>query len=122
MEVQFEGMNELMSQLQEMEFNSKNAEEDALIAGAKVVQKGAQSLVRVRTGNLKDHIEISEVENGEIEVFVDNQGKAYYGYMLEFGTSKMRAIPFMGPSFMRNQLKIEKEMANSLRKSLGLMP
>lgn len=107
--------------MQQMEHNVEKDKEKALEAGAKVMQEGAQSLVRVRTGNLKDHIEISDVENGEIEIYVDNQGRAYYGYMIEFGTSKMQAIPFMGPAFMQKQLQIEQAMANSLRQSLGLL-
>lgn len=118
--MQLEGLQELTRHMQRMERNVKNDEEKALEAGAKVMQAGAQDLVRYRTGNLHDHIEISEVENGQIEIYVDNQGKAYYGQMVELGTSKMQAIPFMGPAFMRDQLKIEQAMANSLRQSLGL--
>ncbi|WP_277679547.1 HK97-gp10 family putative phage morphogenesis protein [Gracilibacillus dipsosauri] len=121
MEVKFEGMPELLKQLQSMENGVGKAKEKALIAGAEVVQKAAQNEVRVRTGTLKENIEKSEVENDQIEVYVDNQGRAYYGHMLEFGTSKMQAIPFMGPSFMRNQLKIEQAMTNSIRESLGLL-
>ncbi|SFL38883.1 phage protein, HK97 gp10 family [Gracilibacillus orientalis] len=119
MEMQLEGLQELNRQMQQMERNVEKDKGKALTAGAKVMQKGAQSLVKVKTGNLKEHIEISEIENGEIEVYVDNQGIAYYGYMLEIGTSRMPAQPFMGPAFMQKKLLIEQAMANSLRQSLG---
>ena len=125
MDIQFEGMEELTSQLQSMADGSKKAEEEALLAGAEVAQKGVEEKAPVRAvngGTLKANIEISDVENGEIEVFVDNQGVAYYGYMQEMGTSKMPARPFMGPAFMRDKLKIEQAMASSLCKSMRLMP
>lgn len=121
MRFEFEGMNELLQTFEQMETGAKNGKEKALQEGAKVMQKSAQSLARRRTGNLVAHIEISEVQNDEIDVYVDNQGKAYYGHMLEFGTSKMPAYPFMGPAFLRDKHNIELAMANEMRKQLGLM-
>ncbi len=115
------GLDELVNELQRTQSHMKQAEDAALKAGAKVMQEGAQAVVRVRKGILKEHIQVSDVEQGKIEIYVDNQGRAFYGYFIEFGTSKMRAMPFMGPSFMRNRLKIEQAMADSLRQSLGLV-
>ncbi|OEH52996.1 hypothetical protein AQ616_18310 [Oceanobacillus sp. E9] len=118
MDMQFQGLDELMRELDGMERDTEKSKKDALEAGGKVMQKSAKDIVRVRTGNLKGHIELSDVENDQIEVYVDNQGKAYYGYMLEVGTSKMSAQPFMGPAFNQNRIRIEQAMANSIRDSL----
>lgn len=123
MDVKFEGMEELMNQLQQMGDQSKQAENEVLEAGAVVMQKATEEAAPVRAvngGTLKANIEISDVKNGEINVFVDNQGIAYYGYMQEIGTSKMPARPFMGPAFMRNRFNIEQAMAKKLRQRMGL--
>ncbi|HLR91835.1 MAG TPA: HK97-gp10 family putative phage morphogenesis protein [Atopostipes sp.] len=121
MDLEIEGLDELTQQLEKMGYDVKQNEEKALVAGAEVMQKATKGQVRVRTGNLKDHIEISDVENGEVYVYVDQQGQAYYGFFLEMGTSKMRAQPFMGPAFNRSKGQIERAMADSLRQVLGLM-
>ena len=84
MDMQFQGLDELMHELDGMERDTEKSKKDALEAGGKVMQKSAKDIVRVRTGNLKGHIELSDVENDQIEVYVDNQGKAYYGYMLSW--------------------------------------
>lgn len=120
MKFEFDGMDALTQRLQKMEHDSKGAENEALQEAAKVMQQATESGAPVRTGNLKGRIQISDVENGEIQVYVDQQGKAYYGYFLEYGTSKMRAQPFMGPAFMKSKLKMQQAMADSLKKALGL--
>ncbi|MCT1575698.1 HK97 gp10 family phage protein [Oceanobacillus kimchii] len=121
MEMQFQGLDELMLELEGMERDTEKSKKDALEAGGKVMQTAAKSIAPVRAvggGTLKANIEISDIENDQIEVFVDNQGKAYYGYMLEVGTSKMPAQPFMGPAFNQSRIRIEQAMANSIRNSL----
>src|SRR5690625_2786742 len=118
MEFEFQGLDELMLELEKAERDTEESKKEALEAGGKVMQTAAKNLVRVRSGNLKDHIELSDVENDKIEVYVDNQGKAYYGYMLEFGTSKMSAIPYMGPAFNASTGEMQQAMAISIRESL----
>lgn len=113
-----EGLETLLSDLTRVERDIKSVKDDAVKEGGKVMQDETKRLARKRTGNLIEHIELSEVENGEIHVYVDNQGKAYYGHMLEFGTSKMSAKPYMGPAFNRSRLKINQAMANKLRQYL----
>lgn len=120
MELEFEGIDELIHEIESIGKSAESAADEALLKGAEYLKEQVQSVVRVLTGNLKAHIEISEIKNGEIEVYVDNQGKAYYGYMLEFGTSKMRAQPFMFPAFQRSVSGINLILANTLRLKLGL--
>lgn len=115
MEFEFEGLEELANSLEQTANNVKESKDEALIAGAKIMQRATQDRARVLTGNLKAHVEISDIENGEILVYVDQQGKAYYGYMHEVGTSKMRARPFMGPAFNSSRFKIERAIADKIR-------
>ena len=84
------------------------------------MKEATQERAPFRTGNLKSHVEISDVANDEVEVYVDQQGKAYYGYFHEVGTSKMRARPFMGPAFNASKMKIERAMADKIRQRLTL--
>lgn len=121
MDIQFDGMDELMQQIERMGSDVNHAKNEALTKGAEHLREKVQSVVRVMTGNLKANIEISEIKDGEIEVFVDNQGDAYYGHMLEFGTSRMRAYPFMYPAFQRSTTSINRIMANTLRLKMGLV-
>ncbi|WP_440894971.1 HK97-gp10 family putative phage morphogenesis protein [Amphibacillus sp. Q70] len=118
MDFEFEGIDDLINRLEETGRNVDQTKEEALLEGAKVMQKATQDSARVLTGNLKANVEISDIENGEIEVFVDQQGIAYYGYILEVGSSRMRAKPFMGPAFNASTNKIEQAIADTIRQRL----
>lgn len=118
MKFEMHGLLELMVQLERTSTGLEDGKKEALEAGGKVLQGEAKKTVRKRTGNLKEHIELSEVEDDDIFVYVDNQGKAYYGHMLEFGTSKMPAKPFMAPSLNKSKMKINQAMAEKLRNRL----
>lgn len=118
MEFEFGGLDELANKLEQTAKNVKKGKEEALLAGAKVMQEATKKLAPVKTGKLETRVEISDVENGEIQVYVDQQGKAYYGYFHEIGTSKMRAQPFMGPAFNQSISKIQNAMADKMRQEL----
>ncbi|MGM8213568.1 HK97-gp10 family putative phage morphogenesis protein [Virgibacillus sp. W0430] len=118
MKFDFEGMDELVTRLSNMEQGVETAKNEALLEGAKVMQKATKERAPKMTRNLEMNIEISDVEGDEVEVYVDQQGHAYYGYMLEYGTVKMRAQPFMGPAFNQNITKIQNAMAYKIRQRL----
>lgn len=120
MKVEFENIDELIQALEHVGQAGESFKKEALETAGKELQQEARRIVRKRTRNLERHIMLSNVENDEIEVYVDNQGPAYYGHMLEFGTSKMQAYPFMAPAFTRKQWKIEKIISDTLRKRLEM--
>lgn len=120
MKYEMKGLTELMNQLTLIEHGLGPVKEAALKDGGKIMQKEAERIARKRTGNLRENIELSGVEDNSIYVYVDNQGKAYYGHMLEFGTSKMSARPFMGPAFNRSKLQVNQAMANKIRQFMRL--
>lgn len=118
MKIEFDGLEELANKLENTANNVEKGKDEALLAGAKVMQEATKKLAPVRAvggGNLKDHVNISDVEDGEIQVYVDQQGKAYYGYFHEIGTSKMRARPFMGPAFNTSKHQIERAIADKIK-------
>lgn len=118
MKFEFEGMDQLIQELENTGREVSVVKDEAVAEGAKIMQKATQERAPYRRGILKTKIEISDIKNGEAEVYVDQQGEAYYGYFHEVGTSKMRARPFMGPAFNDSKMKIERAIADKLRQRL----
>jgi HK97 gp10 family phage protein len=115
---------------------------------ASKVAKDAQARVPVDTGTLKDNIIASRVPkkrraNGEeaVEVTVrykakgykdtarnrklgrvggtyQNYGPLFYAKFLEFGTSKMRARPFLTAAFEANKGSMPDQFASELRRAI----
>lgn len=118
MEIKFDGLDQLVRELENTERDVEKSKQEALEAGGKLLQQRTKEKAPHKTGVLEGEIQLSDVADGQIDVYVDNQGRAYYGSMHEFGTSKMRARPFMGPTFNQSISAIENEMAISIKKSL----
>ena len=77
----------------------------------------AQSLTPVLTGNLKKSI-VSEVMAGDKGVYIGVTQDAPYGVMVEKGTSKQHAQPFLEPGAINSIPKII-NVAEKLYKKLG---
>ena len=84
----------------------KNVMTGAVRAGAKVVGDEVKQNVPIDSGNLKKSIGIVKrrTKNKSIIMFsvTPRKGGKYdgwYGKFLEFGTSKMNAVPFMRPAY-----------------------
>lgn len=87
---------------------AKKALRKGLRAGAKIIQAEAKVRVPKVTGALRKSIRVraARKRRGTVGVTVttgqkDNAfvGDTYYGGMVEFGTSRMTARPFMQPAF-----------------------
>lgn len=118
---QLNGMSQLLRQIEQMErILNGDVKEKALIEGAKILQENAKEIVRQTTGKLRNNIIISDVKNEEIHVGPDQQGTAFYGHFLEYGTSKMEPIPFLGPAFENNKDAVQEKMAETIKRELGL--
>ncbi|MEH7249164.1 HK97-gp10 family putative phage morphogenesis protein [Neobacillus niacini] len=121
MTVNFQGMSTLLNYLEDMGKRvDYQVRKKALVAGAEVLKEKAKESVPVRTGKLQANIIISDVQGEEIHVGPDQQGTAFYGHFLEFGTSKMDAQPFLGPALENNKDELEAKMAEVIKRELGL--
>ena len=120
MDFKMDGLDELMREIENIGKDMQNHKDEAVLEAGRFFQKEVKKMVPVRTGNLRDHIEVSDVENGMVDVFVDQQGKAYYGVMVEEGTSTMRAQPYMYPTYQRAKGKIRAKLMDTLRMRLML--
>ncbi len=142
-DVTFEGMDELLKKLQELGTKASRLENQALQAGAKVVQKNiSQRAPRSsqprqpkesapsqtwRTGqHAADHIRLSRVKNKDgiktVEVGVQKGDNSHYFYLKfkEWGTSKMQAEPFMEPAAEESRSDVIEAMKDVLKAGLGL--
>jgi len=101
------GVDKIVRKLKSVEPSiQQKALRKATRAGAKVIQAEAKALVPVDTGALKDAIKVKagKRKKGRISTLVqvgqgDFKGDTFYGGMIEFGTSKMPARPFMTPAY-----------------------
>lgn len=74
----------------------------ALQKGGEIFADEARDLAPVRTGNLRSHIEVSELvkdEKGHDAVLIGPTNEAFYGIFDEFGTEDTPAEPFMRPAY-----------------------
>lgn len=119
MGIQLEGMQELLSRLGRIGAEAEQVKKDALQAGAEVVQQAASEKAPKRTGALAENIVISDItEDGTVDIGPDRD--RFYGFFLEFGTSKMAARPFLQPAFEENKEQVQQKMADVIRREMGL--
>lgn len=125
MEIEFEGLEELLKNIRKLE-NMQEAEEEALVAAAEYLKdKIERNVYRTglnrRTGKAGRTVMMTGVKNGMIQVGYSNQGNdAFYMYFHEYGTSKMPATPVVRPTFKKESKNIINLMSDVLTKRLGL--
>lgn len=121
--IEVRGMQELMAQLDKMGRQGEAVKDKALKAGAEIVKKSieTQAPVNKRTNKgkrLKNNIQFEKFDGETYSVGPTKD--RYYAHMLEFGTSKMAAQPFMGRAMANVQGKVIREMSNIIKRELGL--
>ena len=120
-----EGMDEILDRLKELGQRAAPAENQALYAGAKIVQESAsQKAPRSLEAkeHLADNIVICEPKQDESGKYVEVGPKApfFYGKFLEYGTSKMTARPFMGPAQAESKKQVLETIRQTLKAGLDL--
>lgn len=113
-QVEIKGLTEFRKTLRKLPKELQKRELRAgLRKGAKVIRDAAESFAPVDSGNLRDHIVIRSEKKrylndaARLKVGVatkrpkkgEKSGTPFYWRFLEFGTSKMRAQPFLVPAF-----------------------
>lgn len=103
------------------------AQKQALRASAKILKKAVKDACPVATGNLKKNVATwvrANRKTGEVklEIGIYDAARAqkkgvkyaFYAHMVEFGTSKKRARPFMKPTVIAKVPEIRAEQAKYL--------
>lgn len=115
------GMDQLLRQLEQVGNKVEGeVEKKALKEGAEHLRNKIEENTPRRTGRLASEIVIGEIKDGNIEVGVNQQGKAFYGHFQEFGTSRQKAQPFMAPTLENESQTTQNKMANVIKRELGL--
>lgn len=122
-----EGMDALDKAVRKLPKNvQKRVLKGALRAGGRVIAKDAKQRVPVNTGTLKKSIKVvagKSKQNGALVFVTTSKGggakyDAFYSHMIEFGTSKMPARPFLRPAFDTTQQETIKAIGDALEKGI----
>lgn len=119
--IQMHGLEELTREIERMA-NNERITEVALIAGAEYFKEVLEAEVynhglKKRSGKSEESFVIdTKIVDGTINVGLSNQNNdAFYLYFHEWGTSRMRARPFMRPAFENHKTFIIQMMADKIR-------
>lgn len=127
--IEFEGIDELLEELETIEANIEKLKNQALIAGADLLKERMREEVyrhglHKRTGTAEKSIDRTNPKNGEI--FVGNTPDGFYLYFHEFGYWNVRSKryippkPFASITYERSKDEVLNKMAEVLRKGLGM--
>ncbi|TQR28323.1 hypothetical protein C7Y47_22035 [Lysinibacillus sphaericus] len=125
-DIEMLGLQELQQEVQRR-LNPENIVDPALQKGAEHLREQLEKSVyqfgfKYRTGRSEKSMIIADKNEDEtISIGVSNQSTdAFYLYFHEWGTSKMRARPWMRPTFEREMNRIIEVMKNELKTRMRL--
>ena len=124
--IELEGMQELLDNLQQLGQKASRIENQALTKAAEPILADAVQNAPEKTGRGKRGLTISrprkQGEGRYVLVGLDRGdiSEIFYMKFHEFGTSKMKARPFLGPAYEKNKNKAVEIIRNELRRGLGL--
>ncbi len=103
---------------QEAGVKAETAVERQLVESAIMVETDAKVFSPVDTGRLVNSITHRIVRDDGVLTAEVGTNVEYAPYQ-EFGTSKMKAQPFLNPALDRNQSRIEADIAAAIKGALG---
>jgi len=109
----------LAEKFRKMSKDAATAIEEGLQKGALRVERDAKINAPVDTGRLRASISTRLIEE-DGNTIAEVGSSVEYAPMVEYGTSKKAARPFLFPAYNQNKDKIRKDIAAAVRKSLGL--
>ncbi len=110
---------------------SKGVLRGAIRAALKPIKQDAKNKVPVRTGGLRDSIVIGTKltrsqqtggRTGAVRLFLGTEWpEGAHGHLIEFGTSKIKANPFLRPAWDANKRDVPKIVGDIAWKKLQLL-
>ncbi len=116
-----EGLDALDKAVRKLPQNiQKRVLKGALRAGGRVIAKEAKQRAPKKTGTLRKSIsvQVGKTRQGGAIAFVTTKPEAFYSHMIEFGTSKIPAKPFLRPAFDATQQETIKAIGDALAKGI----
>ena len=124
---EIEGLDELLRELDRMpEKMTRQVQQEALRAAAQPILSDAKQNAPEKTGKGKRGLKISRLRGKGSHRYVlvgidrSDHSEIYYMKFHEFGTSRMRARPFLGPAYEKNKGLALQLIRQTVRKGLGL--
>ncbi|HDK7182949.1 TPA: HK97 gp10 family phage protein [Clostridium botulinum] len=120
------GMDELIRKIEDIGKAGTRIENAALKKAGELIVEEAKNNVPVKTEKLKKGLKVSGVHKKNGNKFVlagiqkGDNSRIFYGKFLEFGTSKMKAQPFMGQAYESKKEEAKEIIKQELKNALGL--
>lgn len=129
MQIEFDGIEELIQEIEKIEGITEEMKDEALIAGADLLKERTQEAVysyglKPKSGKAPSYIDRTNPKNGEI--FVGNTSAGYYLYFHEVGFYNVWAKRFIPPrpfasiAYENSKNDILDKYAEVFRKGLGM--
>jgi HK97 gp10 family phage protein len=121
-DMKLEGMENLLSEIENLGNAGSRIENKALREAGDVVKEAIQKETPIRSGKLKESINVSRVKNkdGAKRVEVGPNKDVFYSRFVEFGTVKMKANPFMAKGYEVSKENAMETIEKNLKEGLGL--
>ena len=120
--LELEGMENLLNELEKLGVAGEKIERIALVRAGEKVKDAIVREAPHRTGNLKQNIKVSNLKRLDGGAFVEvyPSKNVFYAAFLEYGTTKMKADPFMSRGYETSKEDAEKTIEEEIKKGLGL--
>ena len=121
-DMKLEGIENLLAEIEKLGKTGSRIENKALREAGDVVKETIQKETPIRSGKLKESINVSRVKNkdGAKHVEVGPNKDVFYSRFVEFGTVKMKANPFMARGYETSKENAMETIEKSLKEGLGL--
>lgn len=113
--VVIEGMTELQKKLDALPEAATAKLKQAILDGATNVAETAYVAAPVRTGRLRNSIDVVTDNNGLDALVVV---RAPHAHLLEFGTIKMAAQPFLFPAYRLERPRLKRKIKAEVKRAL----
>lgn len=120
--LELEGKDNLLNELERLGEAGEKIERIALVKAGEKVKEAIVREAPHRTGNLKENIKVSRLKRVDGGAFVEvyPSKSVFYSAFLEFGTTKMKADPFMSRGYESSKEDAERAIEEEIKKGLGL--
>lgn len=124
MNITLEGMEDLVRNLEAVSDDIAADLAKCIRKGGEIIRDAAKANIRSQglhdTGALHDNFSMNttEKDRSQVEVTIGPGKKQFYAYFHEYGTSKMKARPFLRPAYDENIDEVQEKIAEELRKTI----
>ena len=118
-------VDDIVRRVQAIEQRLKDAIRPAALAGARVYYSEVMPRVPRRTGLLASSVYIAHSDDNSTDGVKEtyhvswNKKKAPHGHLLEYGTSRAPAHPFLRPAYEAAKTRAHEAVMQSLRESMA---